>query len=147
MPELSNVRREKFAQGVVEGMNATEALGKAGYARIRQNAHRMITNDDVSGRVTELRSAIAIKHEVTTESLIQASEEVRQLAIADGQYNAAVSAIREMGVLSGKRVERTETGGPGDFARLDDKAFAERMEQRLAQLMASLKIVEASGDK
>jgi hypothetical protein len=47
-----------------------------------------------------------------------------------------------MGVLSGKRVERSEHGGPGDFAKLDDKKFAERMQERLEQMVASLKIID-----
>jgi hypothetical protein len=33
--------------------------------------------------------------------------------MADGQYAAAVSAIREKGILSGKRIERSERGEPG----------------------------------
>jgi hypothetical protein len=38
-----------------------------------------------------------------------------------GQVAAAVSAIREKGVLSGKRVERSEHGRPGDFEAMTDE--------------------------
>jgi hypothetical protein len=37
-----------------------------------------------------------------------------------GQFSAAVAAIKEKGVLSGKRVERTERGAPGEFEWLED---------------------------
>jgi hypothetical protein len=33
-----------------------------------------------------------------------------------GQFSAAVAAIKEKGVLSGKRVERSERGAPGKLA-------------------------------
>jgi hypothetical protein len=38
----------------------------------------------------------------------------------DGQYSAAVAAIKEKGVLSGKRIERAERGGPGEFEWLEN---------------------------
>jgi hypothetical protein len=39
----------------------------------------------------------------------------RLRALESGQLSAAVATIREMGVLSGMRVERKEVGQPGDF--------------------------------
>ena len=35
--------------------------------------------------------------------------------MGDGQISAAVSAIKEKGVLTGKRIERQEVGGRGEF--------------------------------
>jgi hypothetical protein len=32
-----------------------------------------------------------------------------------GQLSAAIAAIKEKGVLTGKRIERREVGGPGEF--------------------------------
>jgi hypothetical protein len=32
-----------------------------------------------------------------------------------GQLSAAIAAIKEKGVLTGKRIERGEVGGPGEF--------------------------------
>jgi hypothetical protein len=49
------------------------------------------------------------------------AEEVRVRAMERGQLNAAVAAIKEKGVLSGKRVERSEVGGPGQFDHLSDE--------------------------
>ena len=58
---------------------------------------------------------------VTAESLMKEAEEVRVSAMDSGQLNAAVAAIKEKGVLSGKRVERSEVGGPGEFDHLGDE--------------------------
>jgi hypothetical protein len=125
-------------------MSATDALERAGYERHWQNAHRLMRNDEVTNRIAELRSVVAAKHEVTAASLISEAEEVRQKALGSGQCAAAIAAIREKGVLSGQRVERSETGGPGDFAKLDDAAFAELMQNRLEQMLASLMVIEQS---
>jgi hypothetical protein len=43
------------------------------------------------------------------------AEEIRTKAIEAGQYSAAVGATKEIGVLSGIRIERTERGQPGEF--------------------------------
>ena len=39
--------------------------------------------------------------------------------------SAAVAAIKEKGVLSGKRVERSEAGQPGEFAHLENMSTDE----------------------
>jgi hypothetical protein len=41
------------------------------------------------------------------------------------QYAAAVAAVKEKGVLSGKRVERRESGAPGEFADLENMSAGE----------------------
>jgi hypothetical protein len=38
-----------------------------------------------------------------------------------GQCGAANGAIKEKGVLSGVRVERSEIGGPGEFDHMSDE--------------------------
>jgi phage terminase small subunit len=56
---------------------------------------------------------------VTVASLIAEAEEVRRKAMEAGQYSAAIAAIHEKGVLSGKRVERSEREAPGEFDWLE----------------------------
>jgi phage terminase small subunit len=58
--------------------------------------------------------------EVTVESLINEAEAARRAAMEARQYSAAVAAIKEKGILSGKRVERNEQGAPGEFADLEN---------------------------
>jgi hypothetical protein len=59
--------------------------------------------------MAELRSAL------TRESLLVEAEEIRQLALKGGALRTALAAVQEKGVLSGKRVERSEAGQPGEF--------------------------------
>jgi len=42
-----------------------------------------------------------------------------------GRYSAAVAAIKEKGILSGKRVERCERGSPGEFDWIENASVGE----------------------
>ena len=68
------------------------------------------------------------------ESLIEQAEEVRKRAMEGNQFSAAISAIREMGVLSGMRIERKEVGPPGAFDDLSDEQLERALRERLARL-------------
>lgn len=81
-------------------------------------------------RVMELQSGGARRAEVTVESLLLEAEEVRAKALEAGQFSAAISAIKEKGVLSGKRIERSEAGKPGDFSRMADDELEQFISQR-----------------
>ena len=48
------------------------------------------------------------------------AEQARRGAMDAGQYAAAVAAVKEKGVLSGTRVERRESGAPGEFAEIEN---------------------------
>lgn len=106
MPILEDHRRERFAQGVAQGMSATEAYAAAGYKPHRQNASRLMANDDVKARVAEIQSRSVEGVNVTLEWLIEQAVGIANDAREAGSYAAAVAAIKEAGVLSGKRVER-----------------------------------------
>jgi hypothetical protein len=61
-------------------------------------------------------------------------EEVRVRAMANGQLSAAVSTIKEKGILSGKRIERSEVGTPGEFEALTDDELERALMERMARL-------------
>lgn len=123
MPVLSNPRWEHFCQEVAKGNPASNAY-EAAYGSIggaaRTGGSRLLTNGDISARIAELLERGAKRAEVTIESLIGEAEAARVLAMSIDNPAAAVSAIREKGVLSGKRIEKAEHGKPGDFANLND---------------------------
>ncbi|MGA8693996.1 MAG: hypothetical protein WB689_09130 [Xanthobacteraceae bacterium] len=50
-----------------------------------------------------------------------------------GQLSAAVAAIKEMGVLSGQRIERREIGAPGEFGALNDDELERALVERSAR--------------
>ena len=68
----------------------------------------------------ELQERGAARAEVTVESLIREAEEIRKESLAARQFSAAIAAVREKGVLSGKQVERSERGVPGEYADLEN---------------------------
>ena len=138
MAILSNPRHERFAQELAKGKTADEAYQLAGYKPGRPHASRLATKGNVRKRLAELQGNAAMRTEVTLESLIDNSEEVRQLAIEAKQYNAAMTAIREMGVLSGKRIERSEHGQPGEFERMSDEELEAFVSESSAEIRKDL---------
>lgn len=123
MPILKNPRHERFAQELAMGKSQTDAYLSAGYdadpETARRAGSRLMTNEDITARVSELQQNGADKAEVTVLSLLAEAEQARALAIADKQFAAAIAAIREKGVLSGRRVERSERGQPGEFESMN----------------------------
>jgi hypothetical protein len=142
---LANHRRELFAQLLVQGFTAVDAYEKAGYKRHDGNACTLAKHPEVQVRLEEIRgelsadfplgtSAIAARANVTPESLKNEAEEVRVQAMANGQLSAAINAIKEKGVLSGKRVERSEVGGPGEFDHMSDEELHAEIMREIAEL-------------
>ncbi len=123
MPILRNARHERFAQEIVKGTGNADSYIAAGYkvsAGVASAcATKLLKIARICSRIAEIHAAGVKRAEVTVESLIREVDEARALAMAINQPSAAVAAIREKGVLSGKRVERSEQGLPGEFAELD----------------------------
>jgi phage terminase small subunit len=90
---LRNQRRERFAQLLASGKTATDAYEEAGYKRSHSNGPALAKSEEI--------------------------EEARQAAMEAGQYSAAVSAAKEIAVLLGIRIERSERGAPGEFDWFD----------------------------
>ena len=65
-------------------------------------------------------AAAAERAVVTRQSLIEKAEAIYQQAKEAGQTAAAVSALKEIGVLAGIRIERAERGAPGEFDWLEN---------------------------
>lgn len=124
MPALANARHERFAQELAKGKSQSEAYHLAGYEPSEPNASRLTRNDKVQARVAELQERAAIKTEVTAASLIEEAEEVRAKALAEGQFAAAIAAIREKGVLAGVRVEKRESTHKTDAKSMSDDELA-----------------------
>jgi phage terminase small subunit len=111
MPVLSNPRHEKFSQELAKGQTPESAYEAAGFKPARQNAHRLMTKDDVAGRVRELQERAAAKTELTvasiTERLIRIADEAQALGEASGLAVARASMM-DAAKLNGLIVERTE---------------------------------------
>jgi hypothetical protein len=75
----------------------------------------------------EINGLAAHRAAITKEKLIEWADEIRREACAHAQYSAAIAALKEIGILTGLRVERVERGGPHEFAQVST-------EQLLAEL-------------
>jgi phage terminase small subunit len=148
MPPLDNPRWERFAQELAKGQSQTGAYLAAGYKGAKSPttaASRLLTNVKILERVRELQERGAARAEVTVESLIREAEEIRKEALAARQFSAAIAAVREKGVLSGKRVERSERGGPGEYADLENMT-ADELREQFAALVSAVAAAEGVGD-
>jgi hypothetical protein len=69
----------------------------------QRNAQKRAQRADVKRIVAELRAPVADKLEITLSLLIERADMIFRQAMATGQFNAAISALKELGVLTGKR--------------------------------------------
>ena len=120
MPPLPNARRELFAQQVAQGTSKTEAYAIAGYSRDDGNASRLTGNHRVKQRIAEIQQRAVERVQMTVGDLVDRADELRQLAIEHKQISAGVAAVKELGILTGLRIDRREVGSPGDFERMSD---------------------------
>ena len=110
MSKLSE-QQEKFCRNIIEGMNQYEAYIAAGYSdtdSAHANASRLISNDKIASRIAELRKDATQETQVTLQWLIEQAVGVLQAARADDSHAASIAAIKELGVLTGERVEKRQ---------------------------------------
>lgn len=119
---LKNSRHELFAQAVASGKTPTDAYSLAGFEPSNCNGFRLLTRESVRKRVNEIQSAMAARlvkqayytREWVAEQLIDNVERAK----AAGDFGAATSALRLLGVERQMFVDRRESGQPGEFAGL-----------------------------
>ena len=144
MPILKNARHERFAELLASGRSATDAYEHAGYKRSHSNGPALAKTEEIRARVAQI-SAASLERErataaaaaeravITRQRLIEMALEARKGALEAKQYSAAVAATKEIGILSGIRIERSERGMPGEFDELERmsadelRAFVEKM--------------------
>jgi hypothetical protein len=121
MPVLTNPRHEKFAQLVAQGKcTLEEAYEYCGYKPNRHNASKLANQQHVKDRVIQITTEMAKRTAITKEKLIEMNMNIHEAEFKSGQYPAAVSAGKEVGIYTGHRIERSEVGAPGDFDHLND---------------------------
>ena len=138
MPVLDNPRHERFARFAAQGSTLDEAYKQAGYKENRHNAWSLAQRPLVAERIiqikTEQAARVAAAQQITKEKLVEWQNEVRQRGLDSGQLAAAGTAIKEISILTGHRVERSEVGAPGEFEALTDDELARALMQRVARL-------------
>ena len=131
---LTNPRHELFAQELTKGKSASEAYTAAGYRPCRQNAARLMSNDDIRARLAELQAQAARSTAITVESICRELDEATALAKERGQASAMVSASALRAKLAGLMVDKVEVGDPGAFGKCETHAdIADEMLERLIE--------------
>jgi hypothetical protein len=108
-------KQEKFAQCIAKGYTQADAYREAYDCEemsdncLYVNACKLMNNDKVAIRVKELKERNLEKnYDRDVRYYLEKLEEIRQKAVAEGQYSAAVSAIKEDAKISGVYVEKAE---------------------------------------
>jgi phage terminase small subunit len=149
MPALKNPRHERFAQFLAGGKSATDAYEEAGYKRSHSNGPALARTEEISARVAQINTenlereraaatTAAERAAVTRHSLVEEAKTVLAAAKEAKQHSAAVSALKELGILAGVRIERSERGAPGEFAELECMTAAE-LRAYIAKALAELR--------
>ena len=96
-----------------EDVSQTEAAVRAGYSK--KSAHAIASQllngshyPHVVTRIHEVKKELAQKYEVTFEGHVKKLAEIRDLALEDGSYAAAVAAEKNRGQAAGLYIDRKE---------------------------------------
>ena len=131
---------------LAQGKTAREAYLAAGYADRPRNAAKLKKTAAVRTRLRELQSPAAAPDAAsatTVESLIGELERVRASAMADGQANAAISAILGIAKLQGLAGEPRKPGTVDDALQTFDLSHI--TDAQLATLEAIFGPLAAAG--
>lgn len=103
-------KQQRFAEEYLVDFNATKAAQRAGYSEktAYSQGQRLLKNVEICEFIENARAETSEKLEITRERLMEMSITVYDAAIADNQLGAANGAIKELGILSGERVEKQE---------------------------------------
>ena len=135
--------QEKFATiYATEELTQTEAALQAGYAE--SNAHaiasRMLNGRDypqVLERVRQIKIELQSKFEVTFESHVRKLAQIRDDALQNGNFAAAVSAEKSRGQAAGLYIDRKEIlmGKIDQMSRDEVMKEIKRMQDEFPQLV------------
>jgi hypothetical protein len=108
-------KQEKFAQCIAKGYTQADAYREAYDCEdmvdntVYKEACLLMNNPKITERVKELKERNLEKnYDRDVRYYLEKLEEIRQKAVAEGQYSAAVSAIKEDAKISGVYVEKAE---------------------------------------
>lgn len=135
-------KQEAFAQAYVETGSASEAYRRAYNVGaktkpevVHVKASELLKNGKVAVRVAELQAAAQERHEITVDDLIAELEEARDIAKAEGQAAAAVSATLGKAKLLGLLVDKVEKTGKGGGPIVQDVRITEADRKALREVL------------
>lgn len=138
LQSLRNVRLQKKQQAFIQAfvyqdLTNTECAFRAGYSVPTQSAS-MLLNDPrythVQNKIRELQESNQKKYEITFEKVARDLQMIRDAAVEDGSYGAAVTAELGRAKLAGLMVDKKEI----KHGRIDQMDRSE-VESRLKALI------------
>lgn len=105
-------KQKNFCTEYVKCGNAAEAYRRAYRAEkmkpatVQNNAYKLMCNNDIATMLQSLRDAAAKEAQVTLEGHLNKLAELRDMAIAEGQLSAAITAEVSRGKAAGLYTER-----------------------------------------
>ena len=142
-------QQEKFARLVAEGKNQSKAYVLA-YPKakgwkptsIAVAGSKLMALDNVSQTIAELRAEASKKTVITLESHLAELERLRDLALENGKFEAAINAEVHRGKAKGLYVSKTE-----DVTDPMRKALGRMKPEQLENVIESLDKVKAIRQK
>jgi phage terminase small subunit len=107
-PTKLSARQRKFAQELATGKSQVEAYEEAGYKPDRGHAARLAANGSVIEEVERIHAAAARRADIDLDFLILRADSIRLRALDEGELSVALAALKELGILTGLRVERRQ---------------------------------------
>lgn len=127
-------KQRAFVREYLADNNGTQAAIRAGYSPngAEVQAHRLLSNAKIRALVDaslkKADSAALNSRQITKERLLEMAEAIYNGAMSAEQFSAATGAVKELGVLSGERVEKSEATIVSHEDRLT--AIKERVNER-----------------
>lgn len=113
-------KQEAFVAAYLETGNATEAYRQAydvkpgtKEATMNRAAKALIDNSKIAARIQELRAPVLEAAKLTLEKHLDDLLRLRNMAVKDKKWSAAIQAEIARGKAAGHYVDRHEHGGPG----------------------------------
>lgn len=142
-------QQERFARLVAEGKGQSEAHRIAYPKSVNwkpttttESASRLMANSNVSAMVAALRAEASKKTVMTLESHMAELERLRDLALENGKYEAAINAEVHRGKAKGLYVSKTE-----DVTDPMRKALGRMNPEKLDSVIGALDKVKAIREK
>jgi phage terminase small subunit len=110
-------RQEDFCLAYIESANASEAYRKVYSTKrmkpetVNNSAFKMLQKGDIVARIASIRESAAEKASMTLESHLSDLKNLRDAAMNDGKWAAAVTAEVSRGKAAGLYVEKVELSG------------------------------------
>lgn len=112
-------KQEAFALAYIQTGNASEAYRTAynvkpgtKEATINRTAKELVDNPKIAARIAELRAPAVEKAQLTLEKHLDDLLRLRNMAVKDAKWSAAIQAEIARGKAAGLYVDRSELTGP-----------------------------------